>query len=70
MCKEYLIERTIIEKTEKFTADLICHDVKKSYNVEVDVKSVQQVLSSYISDGIVSYDEKGYKKSENMVICW
>ena len=69
MCKEYLIERTVCEKTERFTARDICNDIKETYNIEVGVKDVQEVLSSYISDGIVSYNEKGYKKSDNRVIC-
>ena len=69
MCKEYLIERIICEKTERFTARDISNDIKEIYNIEVGVEDVQEVLSSYISDGIVGYNEKGYKKSDNRVIC-
>lgn len=70
MCVEYLIERTIIEKTDKFTAKEICNEVEESFAVSVDIKTVRQVLSSYISDGIVNYDEEGYEKSKNIAICW
>lgn len=74
MTVEFLVEHTILDLRsevgieERFTQEDVLNRIKTDYKLDVDLKIIQTVLSSYITDGIISYDEHGYYRGYEIFI--
>lgn len=71
---EFLVEHTILDLISevgvngRFTQEDVLERIKSDYKIDADIKTVQTVLSSYITDGIINYDECGYYRGYEIFI--